>query len=63
MPLLHVYLAEGNSTDQKQKLMLALTDAVEQTIGAKRQAIRVMLHEFPRQHFMAGGVIPPELSK
>jgi 4-oxalocrotonate tautomerase len=58
MPLIHIHISEGKSAQQKHDLMLAVTHAVEASLGADRKAIRVFLHEFPVSHFMAGGISP-----
>lgn len=58
MPLVHIHISEGKSDEKKQELMVALTDAIEKSLGAKRSSIRIFLHEFPLKHFMAGGVSP-----
>jgi 4-oxalocrotonate tautomerase len=58
MPLVHLHISQGKSDQQKQSLMRAITDAIEQSIGADRKTIRVFLHEFPLTHIMVGGVTP-----
>lgn len=56
MPFVEVTLIEGRSKDKKVALMKALTDAVESTIGAPRESIRVVLREVPAEHWAVGGV-------
>jgi 4-oxalocrotonate tautomerase len=55
MPLVHVQMAEGRTDDQKRALMEAITDAVEEHLGASRASVRVWITEFPATDFMAGG--------
>lgn len=64
MPLVHLHISNGKTHQQKHDLMLAVTEAIEKSLGADRKSIRVFLHEFPLSHFMAGGVSPdaPETS-
>lgn len=55
MPLVQVTLATGRTPEQLHALGLALTDAVEQSIGAPRESIRVVLQECEPQLWFAGG--------
>jgi 4-oxalocrotonate tautomerase len=69
MPLIHVSLAKGRSPEQLQALgpgdgsrrrrrggkSTALTAAVEESIGAPRESIRVVLTECEPQHWFVGG--------
>ncbi len=55
VPLIEVTLIEGRSADAKRALMRRLTDAAEETLGAPRQTIRVVLREVPAAHWSVGG--------
>lgn len=55
MPLIHVHLAAGRSDDQKQALLAAITNAVQQSVGAPVESIRVWITEFQPTEYMAGG--------
>ncbi len=56
MPLVEVTMIEGRSKEKKVALMKRLTDAVEETIGAPRESIRVVIREVPAEHWAVGGV-------
>ena len=56
MPFIDVTLTEGRDPESLRALITALTDAVEQTVGAPRPSIRVVLREVPTTHWAAGGV-------
>ena len=56
MPFIDVTLTEGRDPESLRALITALTDAVEQTVGAPRASIRVVLREVPTTHWAAGGV-------
>lgn len=56
MPLIDVTLIEGRTPEKKKALIKALTDAVEQSIGAPRDSVRVILREVPAAHWGVGGV-------
>jgi 4-oxalocrotonate tautomerase len=56
MPLVEVTLVEGRAPEQLRSLIGALTDAVVTSVGAPRDAIRVVLREVPATHWAAGDV-------
>ncbi|HET9621068.1 MAG TPA: 2-hydroxymuconate tautomerase [Kofleriaceae bacterium] len=56
MPVIEISLIEGRSKEQKRALMASVTDAVERSIGAPRETIRVILREVPAEHWAVGGV-------
>lgn len=56
MPLVEVTLVEGRGPEQLRSLISALTDAVVTSVGAPRDAIRVVLREVPATHWAAGDV-------
>ncbi|MCR4160643.1 2-hydroxymuconate tautomerase family protein [Kerstersia gyiorum] len=55
MPIIQVSLIHGRSEDQKAALIQALTDAAENSIGAPRDSVRVILLEVPNTDFGMGG--------
>ncbi|MDJ0768962.1 MAG: 2-hydroxymuconate tautomerase [Ilumatobacter sp.] len=55
MPLVHVQMADGRTSEQKRALMAAMTDAMVDHLGAPRESVRVWITEFPATDFMAGG--------
>ncbi len=55
MPLVNVHMASGRSQEQKKALMNAITDAMEEHIGAPRDSVRVWISEFSNTDFMAAG--------
>jgi 4-oxalocrotonate tautomerase len=58
MPLVQITIVEGRSPEQKKVLAEKVTDAVQESIGAPRQAIRVAIYELPAAHwFIAGAPI------
>lgn len=55
MPVIEVTLVEGRTTEQKNGLIRALTNAAHESIGAPLQTVRVILREIPLSHFAVGG--------
>ncbi|TME55299.1 MAG: 4-oxalocrotonate tautomerase [Chloroflexi bacterium] len=63
MPLIQASIVQGRSPEQIRALHEALTKAVETSIGASRDAIRVLIYEVPATHWAAGGVTIEEKRK
>ncbi|MEX2288952.1 MAG: tautomerase family protein [Mycobacteriales bacterium] len=63
MPLVEVTLVEGRSPDQLRTLISRLTDAVESSLDAGRESVRVVLREVPATHWAAGDVTIAERRK
>jgi 4-oxalocrotonate tautomerase len=63
MPLIEVHLLEGRTDEQKKALLQALTEAVQTSIGASRESIRVWIHEFSPTEYMAAGELAADTKK
>jgi 4-oxalocrotonate tautomerase len=48
-------MLEGRSDEKKKTMMAAVTDAIEQSLDAPRDSIRIMLREVPAKHFAVAG--------
>lgn len=55
MPLIEVHLLEGRTDAQKERLLTAVTRAVQESIGAPLSTIRVWIHELSPKEYMSGG--------
>ncbi|ATN02887.1 2-hydroxymuconate tautomerase [Staphylococcus capitis] len=56
MPIVNVKLLEGRTDDQLKDLVNEVTDAVEKTTGANKEAIHVVIEEMKKSHYAVGGV-------
>jgi 4-oxalocrotonate tautomerase len=56
MPLIEVHLLEGRTAEQKKALLAAITKAVQDSIAAPVETIRVWIEEFTPKDYMAAGV-------
>ena len=56
MPIVQISLIEGRDKVQKERLITEVTNAVVNTIGAPRGAVRVLLMEIPDSQWGVGGV-------
>jgi 4-oxalocrotonate tautomerase len=57
VPLIQISMARGRTTEQKRALLEAVTRAVHESIAAPIPSIRVWIHEFGPDEFIAGGEI------
>jgi len=56
MPLVQVTLRDGRSPEQLRALISALTNAVVDSVGAPKEAVRVIVTEVAGTHWAAGDV-------
>lgn len=55
MPLVQITLARGRTPEELAALGAAVTTAVEESIGAPRGNVRVVLRECEPEHWFVGG--------
>ncbi len=63
MPLIEIHLLAGRTDEQKRALLGAVTRAVQESIGAPIETIRVWIEEFPPTEYMAAGVLAADRKK
>ena len=56
MPIVNIKLLEGRSDEQLKDLVTEVTQAVEKTTGASKEAIHVVIEEMQKKHYAVGGV-------
>ncbi|NKE84432.1 4-oxalocrotonate tautomerase [Staphylococcus arlettae] len=56
MPIINVKLLEGRSDEQLKDLVSEVTNAVEKSTGANREAIHVIVEEMKPEHCGVAGV-------
>ncbi len=61
MPICQIHLLEGRTVEQKRLLIQKITEAMQEAIGVKPEAVRVILTEMPKEHFGIGGKSAGEL--
>lgn len=61
MPLVEVSLSTGRTPQQIRALIHELHAAVERTVNAKPEHIRVIVREVPRAHWATGDVTLTEM--
>ncbi|WP_321493979.1 4-oxalocrotonate tautomerase family protein [uncultured Desulfobacter sp.] len=55
MPIVSIKIAKGRSTEQKRKLVQAITDSVVSTLDVKPEWVTVLIEEFDRDNWATGG--------
>ncbi len=55
MPTIRVEMLEGRTPEQKKNLVVALTQAVVDTLGSKPESVDVLLYDIKREHWATGG--------
>lgn len=55
MPIVNISLIRGRTAEQRAALISDVTDAVERSIGAPRQTVRVILTEVEPENWGVAG--------
>jgi len=59
LPVVHIYLWSGRSTEFKKKLVEGITRVFEE-LGVPREAVTVIIHEEPKENWASAGVLHSE---
>lgn len=60
MPLVHIELIEGRSSEQLKQLVQDVTDAITKNTGAPKEHVHIVLNEMQKDHYAVGGVLKSE---
>lgn len=63
MPLVHITLLEGRTEEQKRAALTEVTHALERTLGARPEQIRVWFTELKNTDFAIGGKTAKEMGR
>ena len=55
MPYVQISMIAGRTDEQKEALLHAVHNAVEETLGVPPEAVRVWISEFGMNEFISGG--------
>ena len=55
MPYVTIILREGRSVEQKREMVKAVTEAIVRTVGAKAEAVHIVVHDAPAHNLAHGG--------
>ena len=63
LPFAQIVLIEGRSEEQKRAVIESVTQALEDAVGAARQAIRVWIQEVPKTNWGIAGQTAKDLGR
>ena len=63
MPFAQIYMLEGRTEDQKRAVIEKVTAAIIEAVGAPKEAVRVWIHDMPKENWGIGGVSAKDLGR
>ena len=63
MPFAQSYMLEGRTEDQKRAVIEKVTQALHEAVGAPKEAIRVWIHDMPKENWGIAGVSAKDLGR
>ncbi len=60
MPLVHVYVLEGRTNDQKRELVQEMTRVMVEVMGSRKERVNVLIHESEATTWAVGGQLLAE---
>jgi 4-oxalocrotonate tautomerase len=55
MPFAQISIMEGRTPEQIESMIHEVTDAIQRSLGAPVETIRVLVEELPKTHWGIGG--------
>ena len=63
MPFAQIYMLEVRTEDQKRAVIEKVTQALHEAVGAPKEAIRVWIHDMPKENWGIAGVSAKDLGR
>ncbi len=63
MPFAQIYMLEGRTPEQKKAVIEKVTQALIEAVGAPKEAVRVWIHEMPKENWGIAGVSAKDLGR
>jgi 4-oxalocrotonate tautomerase len=63
MPFAQIYMLEGRTPEQKKAVIEKVTQALMEAVGAPKEAVRVWIHEMPKENWGIAGVSAKDLGR
>lgn len=63
MPFAQIYMLEGRTPEQKKAVIEKVTQALVDAVGAPKEAVRVWIHEMPKENWGIAGVSAKDLGR
>jgi 4-oxalocrotonate tautomerase len=55
MPIATINIIEGRTDEQKEELIVKVSQAIHEALDAPLESVRVIINEMPKQHFGIAG--------
>lgn len=62
MPIIEMHLMTGRTNEQKTQAAKAVTDAITQALGVKKESVRILITEHGEYDFFVSGMTMAERS-
>lgn len=63
MPFAQIYLLEGRTEEQKRAVIEKVTEALQQSLNAPKENIRVWIHDMPKENWGIAGQTAKDLGR
>ena len=63
MPFAQIYMLEGRTPEQKKAVIEKVTQALTEAVGAPKEAVRVCIHDVPKENWGIAGVSAKDLGR
>ena len=63
MPFAQIYMLEGRTAEQKKAVIEKVTQALVDAVGAPKEAVRVWIHDMPKENWGIAGVSAKDLGR
>ena len=63
MPFVQIYRLEGRTEEQKRAVIEKVTAALHEAVSAPKEAIRVWIHDMPKENWGIAGVSAKDLGR
>lgn len=57
MPIIQVEMFEGRTVEQKREMVEKMTQVMVETVGCKKEAVRIIIRDMEPQNFGIAGVL------
>lgn len=58
MPIIEMHMLEGRTTEQKNRVAAAVTEAVISSLGVRPESVRILITEHHADEFYVAGIPP-----
>ena len=56
MPIVHINMHSGRTSEKKEELMKKVTDAICEVLQIPKDRVHIVIHEVPKENTAHGGI-------